>query len=56
MKTIKVIVIFLNIVMALLFLLFTRGLSFDNEKEHTAFIGFIFMILLFSVNSVMIWY
>lgn len=56
MQIVKTIVTTLNILMVIMFYIFGRSLSWDNEKDHAPIMGFGFMICLHMANMVLIWY
>lgn len=55
MTTVKTIVTLLNILMILILLFVTRDFNWENQKDHASIIGFMFMILLYMANVILIW-
>lgn len=56
MIIVKTIITILNILMMLILIFFTRGLSWKSQKDQASIIGFGFMICLCIANIILIWY
>ncbi len=56
MTVISTIITVLNTLVMLMLLLSTWGLDYGNKKDRTSINLFGFMIILFLVNSFLIWY
>lgn len=54
MDTLKTVTVVLNVIFILIFFWFSKGLRWRNRKDRASIIGFTTMILLYIMDSILI--